>query len=46
MGEIRGVSCLMVTGEKSPGDLIYTFAHAWSDGTQGIQLSPWAPLQK
>jgi hypothetical protein len=32
--------------EQANDDLVYTFAHPWSDGTTGIRLSPMELLEK
>ena len=32
--------------QDANGDLVYTFTHAWSDGTREIRLSPLEVLEK
>ena len=42
----RGAISLERLAQDEGGDLIYTFTRAWSDGTQGIKLSPLELLEK
>jgi hypothetical protein len=37
---VRGAVSLERLERDANGDLLYTFAHPWSDGTTGIKLSP------
>src|SRR5262245_19887918 len=42
----RGALSLERLTQDANGDLVYTFAHPWSDGTTGIRLSPLELLEK
>jgi hypothetical protein len=42
----RGAVSLERLERDANGDLLYTFTHAWSDGTTGIKLSPLELLEK
>jgi hypothetical protein len=42
----RGAVSLERLEQDTPGDLVYTFTHPWSDGTTGIRLSPVELLEK
>jgi Putative transposase len=42
----RGAVALERLAEDAHGDLVYTFAWPWSDGTTGIKLSPLELLEK
>src|SRR5215813_14935898 len=41
----RGALSLERLAQDANGDLVYTFAHPWSDGTTGIRLSPLELLE-
>ena len=42
----RGAVSLERLEQDANGDLVYTFTHAWSDGTTGIRLSPMELLEE
>jgi hypothetical protein len=42
----RGAVSLERLTQDANGDLVYTFAHPWSDGTTGIRLSPVELVEK
>src|SRR5215831_18190500 len=42
----RGAVSLERLAQDANGDLVYTFANPWSDGTTGIRLSPMELLEK
>jgi hypothetical protein len=42
----RGAVSLERLTQDANGDLVYTFTHAWADGTTGIRLSPLELLEK
>jgi hypothetical protein len=42
----RGAVSLERLAQDANGDLVYTFTHAWANGTMGIRLSPLELLEK